>query len=280
MQSSILKAVSCGSSTSSVPRLVTCPSRSMWRRGLANSFLWCLCALSTTLSSYAATITLAWDASTSAGVVSYSLYQSVGTGSFTLLLNTTTLAATFNYDATVTNRWYATAKDFNGLESVPSNIVEKDPTAPPPLGLTFEAESGVITAPFYVTNGVVRQDVQTVGATLGGKAAYAFSVTNSGAYTLSALVNAPSEGANSIYVQIDANPTDLQWWDIPVTAGFEMRTMAWKGETNAHSFSLTVGQHTLIIRGREAMTQLDRIALTPVVIAPIQPQPPRNLRLF
>ena len=82
--------------------------------------------------------------------------------------------------------------------------------------LTFTTDSGNISAPFVATNGTIYQPVLT-GVTNGGQAVYSFNLAKAGNYLVSALVLAPSDGRNSFYVNIDAQPTDpLMIWDIPV----------------------------------------------------------------
>ena len=140
----------------------------------------------------------------------------------------------------------------------------------PPSGLTFAADSATITVPFVATNGTLFQSVET-GVTNGGRAVYSFDVVNPGNYLVSAMINAPTEGENSFYVNIDAEPTDpLMIWDIPVTAGLTSRTVSWRGtgtEDPASSqyspkvFALSAGTHQLIIGGREANTTLGTISI-------------------
>jgi Bacterial Ig domain/Fibronectin type III domain len=140
----------------------------------------------------------------------------------------------------------------------------------PPSGLTFAADSGAISAPFVATNGTVFQTV-TTDVTNGGLAVYSFDVVNAGNYLVSAMINAPAEGENSIYVNIDAEPTDpLMIWDIPVTTGLTSRTVSWRGNGTSDPasaqyspkvFTLSAGTHQLIIRGREANTILGTISI-------------------
>jgi hypothetical protein len=155
-------------------------------------------------------------------------------------------------------------------------------------GLLFQSSSGVITAPF-VTNsgGYVSQSIQT-SVNSGGSAVYAFVITNAGNYTVSANVNAPGDGANSFYVNIDAQPTDpTMIWDIPVTSGFTNQTVSWRGngtDTTAQYapevFNLTAGVHQLIIVGREAGAQLGQITIAPYSDSrPSPPAPPGNLQI-
>ncbi len=112
-----------------------------------------------------------------------------------------------------------------------------------------------------------------------GRAAYSFTVTNVGNYLIAMLVNAPDAAANSLFVNIDTEPTDpLAIWDIPVTSGFESRTVAWRGtgtdvisQFDPKIFSLSTGTHQLIIRGREANVQFSQVSVVKM------PGPPSSL---
>jgi hypothetical protein len=140
----------------------------------------------------------------------------------------------------------------------------------PPSGLTFAPDSGTLSAPFVATNGTVFQSVET-GVTNGGRAAYSFDIVNAGNYLVSAMVNAPSDAQNSLYVNIDAEPTDpLMIWDIPVNTVLTSQTVSWRGnggDDPASSqyipkvFALSAGTHQLIIVGREANSTLGIIAI-------------------
>jgi hypothetical protein len=157
-------------------------------------------------------------------------------------------------------------------------------TVPPAVGggLGFEGESGAISAPFVIASGVISQSTTTDLAS-GGRASYSFTVTNAGVYFIQAYVDAPSLTANSLYVNIDAEPVDpnMAWDILPPTVGFENRLVSWRGSGTADAnefvpkmFTLGLGTHQLIIRGREANTQLDRFAILKV------PSPPQNLRIL
>jgi hypothetical protein len=147
--------------------------------------------------------------------------------------------------------------------------------------LSFEAESGILTAPFVSAGGSISQSTTTDLAS-GGRAVYSFNLTNAGNYVIQALVNAPSLTENSFYLNIDAEPQDpaMAWDVLPPTVGFENRLVSWRGTGTADAnqfvpmiFNLAVGTHQLIIRGREANTQLDRFTIFKL------PSPPPNLRV-
>ncbi|HSA08807.1 MAG TPA: right-handed parallel beta-helix repeat-containing protein [Candidatus Paceibacterota bacterium] len=153
----------------------------------------------------------------------------------------------------------------------------------PPVasGLTFEATSGAISRPFEAVDGAIAQPAYTSLAA-GGQAVYTFNVNAAGYYVVSALINAPSTDNNSLFVNIDTQPTDpLMVWDIPVTSGFESQMVSWRGNGTVSSsapsgltaqyapkvFSLTAGTHQLIIRGREGNCQLGTITVAPTTLS-------------
>jgi hypothetical protein len=134
------------------------------------------------------------------------------------------------------------------------------------------ASSGTVAPPFVLANGAVSQPIETLVPTNGGRAEFSFFVPNTGTYVLQATVNAPSDSANSFFVNIDAEPQDpAMIWDIfPFTVGFDQRVVSWRGSgTDVNNqfvpevFSLTSGAHLLIIRGREANAALRDVALLP-----------------
>ena len=134
--------------------------------------------------------------------------------------------------------------------------------------LTFEAESGVLTGPFIVSNGYICQVIQTNLAG-GGRATYDFIVTNAGNYVIRALVKAPSFGARCLYVNIDAEPVDSSSiWAVPIGLDFNSRFVSWLGTSNCLSpqfnpkiFNLAAGSHQIIVRGKDPNVELDQISL-------------------
>jgi hypothetical protein len=157
-------------------------------------------------------------------------------------------------------------------------------------GWTFASTNGLVTAPFTVNTGYLVQDVETDGDPTisgAGRAVYGFTITSAGNYLVSAYANAPDGGADSFYVNIDAEPADpTMIWDIPLTAGFERRTASWRGnggpgtaELAPKVFALNAGVHKLILRGREAGARLERIEIT-TSSGGVKPAPPANLRIL
>ena len=170
----------------------------------------------------------------------------------------------------------------SGANATPSGSVSDPPTttATATTIAAIPATSGLVAAPFVANNGSISQPVQTSDLT-GGRAAYRFNVTEAGEYGVGALVNAPSEGSNSLFVNVDAEPlAPHSTWHIPVTSGFEERISSWQGsgswdkpQFGQKYFLLTAGQHDVIVRGRERNTALKSISLVK------RPAPPANLTL-
>lgn len=146
------------------------------------------------------------------------------------------------------------------------------------LGLSFDSTSGAISDPFVVNPpNTIAQSVETLDPTTAGRAVYEFAVTNAGDYTVFINVDAPSDGANSVLVNIDAEPSDSSMiWDIPLTTGLEFRTVTWRGTGgNPKIFTLSPGVHQLIILGREAGAVLGRIQIMASIRRPAPPTNPR-----
>jgi hypothetical protein len=164
------------------------------------------------------------------------------------------------------------------ITALPTNVNSSSPLP----GLVWEAEQGEITAPFTVTNGVISQSILSVDPTEGGRALYRFALQDAGDYIVKAIVNAADAGSNSFFVGMDGEPNASMIWDITLTNGFEEREVSWRDgaapEANASItkvFSLAPGEHTLIIRGREIGTLLDKVEIVKVLVAqptiPAQP---------
>ncbi|MDW8308304.1 MAG: hypothetical protein RMK20_02915, partial [Verrucomicrobiales bacterium] len=141
-----------------------------------------------------------------------------------------------------------------------------------PTNGVFEAELGAITAPFFVEDGAVGQAVHS-GLSDGGRATYAFSVEKSGDYMIRARVNAPFFQERTVYVNVDGEPAEPGMaWPIPITTGFQERTVSWLGDGTCIDpqfspkvFRLDAGTHQLIVRGQEPNVRLDRFSVVLVL---------------
>ena len=145
------------------------------------------------------------------------------------------------------------------------------PPSPAKATLVLPASAATVTAPLALANGIISQPERTE-LDEGGKAIFAFTITNAGDYLIKAVVDAPGEDANSFFLNIDAQPEDpLMIWDIDETSGFEERTVNWRGNGDPEpstsqfkpkTFTLSAGEHKLIIVGREPMS-LKTVSIEP-----------------
>ena len=184
---------------------------------------------------------------------------------------TVTLTPTANQSGTAT----ITLQVSDGqMASSTSFVLTVSSAAPPPSGLTFASTSGAISAPFAAVNDMVYQTSNT-GVADGGRATYSFSIAIPGYYLVSMEVNTPNDSANSLYVNIDAEPTDpTMIWDVPISTATTAQTVSWRGSgTFDHNefapkvFSLGAGTHQLIVRGREANCQFGAVTIVPYDLA-------------
>jgi len=162
-----------------------------------------------------------------------------------------------------------------------SIVVSSGSGIQPASGLSFAATSGTITQPFVANGDMLSQPVET-GVPEGGRAEYLFNLNTAGDYAIQISVNAPTDAANSLFVALDADPSDpANIWDIlPPTTGIQNRIVGWRGagsfsspEFPVKTFALESGVHKLVIIGREADTTFGQISILPV------PVPPQNLRV-
>jgi len=194
-------------------------------------------------------------------------------------------AVNFNFGTnTIGNTYVWTISVSNTQGSAQSQLTLNVVSPPvPSSSLTFAAQSGSISSPFVLgTNGTtiyVYQPIQTVGINGNGIATYNFTITNAGNYEVQALVNAPNDAANSMYVNVDGVPQDPgMTWDVLTTSGFEERLVSWRGNGTDTAnqfvpwiFPLTNGVHQILFYGREANIELAGFSILP---APPTPAPP------
>jgi hypothetical protein len=156
------------------------------------------------------------------------------------------------------------------VDSAAAGVTVTAGRPPPAYPLNFAADSGSLTAPFVAVGGIVSQNLLTT--LLGsGEAVYNFTIDLPGNYVVSASLNAPSDGENSLYINADGEPTGLfMIWDIPVTSGFTNLTASWRGNSTTGQpqfspkvFTLTAGSHQLYVRGREPNVQLQSFTIAP-----------------
>jgi hypothetical protein len=224
-------------------------------------------------------VTLAWDPVADDTVAGYRLYEGVVSRTYTnsIDVRNVTTATVSNLAWGTTYYFAITAYDTNGQESAFSDEISFAVPFPTNTDLTFSTDSGTFTEPFAAHNGALSQPLRT-GVADGGRVVYSFNITNAGDYLVVAAVIAPSLSENTFYVNIDAEPTDpLMIWDIPVCSSLTKRTVSWRinnGDSTLDQyppkvFTLGVGPHQLIIRGRDANTAVGQISIVPLPPGPM-----------
>lgn len=138
-------------------------------------------------------------------------------------------------------------------------------------GETWQANYGLIELPFYQVDGYILQDDVSIYPKDGGRVEYDFTVAQSGYYYLVANVYAKDAGSNSFFYNFDSEPKSSMIWDLNINGGFSEQYGKWRGDDDIEyrSFYMTQGNHTLIIRGREADTKM--LSVRVEMIEPIPP---------
>ncbi|HWB01667.1 MAG TPA: choice-of-anchor D domain-containing protein [Verrucomicrobiales bacterium] len=217
--------------------------------------------------------------------LSWQWIYTINGGAETVLLSGTgqVTDASYSYPANSAGSNYVwklrVSNGYTTGESVLSVGVEAPPSGGPDV--SFPASTGAITAPFSTTSNYISQAIQTTEPTEGGRAVYSFNVPRTGKYWIQAQVRTAGDGANSFFLNVDAEPeAPGMIWDIPLTNEFEKRIVSWRGngtdganQFTPKFFNLSAGQHQLIIRGRERNTQLSSVSIIKL------PDPPQRLRV-
>jgi hypothetical protein len=172
--------------------------------------------------------------------------------------------------------------------SVVTIVDDDDDGSEVPLmpSLTFEAEAGLVESPLTEDTGAIKQTVQTTDPDLGGRARYRVTIPDTGQYIVKMEVEAESTAADSLFVEFDEEPTSpSDIWDVQtLTSGFEERTVSHRGlgtfddpDENPKIWTLSAGEHTLYIRGREANKSIDTITIE--AVAGSVPAAPSDLQV-
>jgi hypothetical protein len=134
------------------------------------------------------------------------------------------------------------------------------------------------SAPLSVT--VSSGGIQTIFSMNVAVGTNPFTVTTPGNYILTGLVYAPSDGANSFYVDIDSDPAGInaKVWDLTISTAFVPENVSSRGicdytcaQFNPKVFTLAAGAHTLYIQPRETGTQIQSMTFSLPASADITP---------
>jgi hypothetical protein len=168
----------------------------------------------------------------------------VGTKTFTISLSSPTGGATL------------------GTATTTVTIVGVGTPVDPVLGdLDWDADEGVITAPYADAGAYVWQPGSpTTDPAAGGQLRFTFNIPATAQYKVKMTRDAPTTGSDSCFIQFDNQPGATDIYDSPLTVGSAVADVSLRGNgaVGAPQFSpwvttLTAGQHTLILRGREPL---------------------------
>jgi hypothetical protein len=138
----------------------------------------------------------------------------------------------------------------------------------------FDANEGMIVSPFTYDSvrRTLLQPESTLNALDGGRANYLFSATE-GHYVVQATVIAADDNSNSFFVGIDAEPIASDTvWNIPPRHGLQNHFVTMpSAPQEPRVWHLSSGVHKVIIRGREAGTQLRQLRIIPADAASPEP---------
>ena len=140
-----------------------------------------------------------------------------------------------------------------------SNNVQAPPVAPPitpptpssASDVSFEAESGTVTAPMQIVSDGAASGGKYIVQTTDkgtGDAKYTVNIPSAGKYQLRTKVISPNGSSNSFYYSLDGGSSKN--WSLPNT----IKNWTW---VDGPSINLTQGAHTLEIKKREKNTRLD-----------------------
>jgi hypothetical protein len=137
-------------------------------------------------------------------------------------------------------------------------------------GLVWEAQSALFTYPYTILSGkYLYCDWPSKTPAAGGQALYFFHLDQPGDYVVMGKAHAFATISRTLYVNIDAEPADTSMaWDLPIASGFQWRTASWRGtgtvDTNQFApkvFSLTAGDHYLVLRSRDEKVKFDTLGV-------------------
>jgi hypothetical protein len=166
----------------------------------------------------------------------------------------------------------AIARDAAGNRTTSSGVpvtVSNAPAPPSNVRIVVEAESANQLRNPMVAQSEGENRFITNTTANSGYARYNVNIPKDGTYVIWGRVQAPSDSADSMFVTFDSGTKDIydvaegKWssaWQWTVVNG-----RGASGGPNAipvRKFTLTAGQHTLRLDGREANTRLDKILIT------------------
>lgn len=133
-----------------------------------------------------------------------------------------------------------------------------------PQGTTLEAENAQLSGPMTTNGTYISSSIADQGS-----ATFTVNISQSGTYSIWAYVLSPDSSKDSFYVSVDGGAEDIfdtaegKW-----SANWQWSQVNGRNGTstpltlNPRTFTLNSGNHTIVFRGRDASTQLDKIVVS------------------
>jgi len=201
--------------------------------------------------------------------LTYSLVSAAQLGSVALNPGTGTFTYTPNAGSSGTDTFSFKAND----SKADSNTATVTVTISAHVSVRLEAEQGELTSPMVSLNDTTASGGKCIWVAngkgnltdpmkAGGQAVYSFDVPVAGNYRVWARVMANTTADNSFFVAMDYDP--YVTWN---TALAGKNTWAWdvvkdRNRSDASTFTLSAGTHTLVIKQMEDGTKIDAIVVT------------------
>ncbi len=201
--------------------------------------------------------------------LTYSLVSAAQLGSVALNPGTGTFTYTPNAGSSGTDTFSFKAND----GKADSNTATVTVTISAHVSVRLEAEQGELTSPMVSLNDTTASGGKCIWVAdgkgnltdplkAGGQAVYTFDVPVAGNYRVWARVMANTTADNSFFVAMDYDP--YVTWN---TALAGKNTWAWdvvkdRNRSDASTFPLSAGTHTLVIKQMEDGTKIDAIVVT------------------
>jgi hypothetical protein len=229
----------------------------------------------------AATVTLGWDKNSEPDIAGYRMYY--GTTSdrydYSVDVGNYTSCTISGLQEGTTYYFSATAYNSNNFESdfseelaykIPvSDLVDGEGSNP--VTIWLEAEDGYLNAPIEVfqdSNASGNNYIQAPDGSgnvynpdqNGGYADYSFRAPVTGNYAIWGRVLATTYENNSFFISVDEG--DYALWDTQQSQSWVWDKVSNRAGVDPVVYYLEAGEHTLIIKQREAGTKIDKILIT------------------
>jgi len=251
---------------------------------------WCLILLLSVSTAYSASVSLAWDASTSSGITEYIVKYGAVPGVYTAQESSGMATSKIISGLPDGFRYYfvVTAKSATGESDVSNEVSWRQSFTNPPIQILIQVESSVLQPPFVLVSDGISSYAASTNNELG-LCKFTFPAPYLDEYVIWSAVFSENEGTDSFYVAQDSQPEDIydtvrvraplwQWTTINGRGGID-KPIELAYAIDPRLFIMS-GTNEIKFRGREQGTGLKAILITnDRGVVPVYPSTPTNLTL-